>query len=276
MIEYSTALCVRYLAGVLDLPGFWLNMESVHAHVANKICCRLGQVLKDMGVDIPALGPTDELENPFDYNGVDRLATTLLDGISDWFTKIKQEDWAVQQWYESFAKLLQLLRVPRAAELLPHSYDCASNAFENIVPTTFHNSELHVMVNSQNTASENQPPEDDCLTDLQCETSSVQSNTSDNKSAHSTDGQDSQYSNRDSLELSIEDDRSSGMTDLSDPDTRQMDSASEVFFDCEDTSELDFEYDSNVMGELNPMNIDIRPISGGPGFTPKIEMFLVG
>ncbi|KAF8182815.1 hypothetical protein K438DRAFT_1153352 [Mycena galopus ATCC 62051] len=206
--QCSTALCVRYLAGVLDLPGFWVNMESLHAHVANKICCRLVRVLKDIGVDILLLGPIDESKVPLDYDGLDILAIKVLSGISSWFAKIEQEDWSVQPWYESLTKVLQLLQAPRAAELLPHSYDCASNAFKNIVPTTFHNSELHVMVNSRNTASENQPPKDDCLTDLQYECNS-------------------QYSSRDSLELSIDDDRSSGMTDLSDPDTRQMDSASE-------------------------------------------------
>ncbi|KAF8159030.1 hypothetical protein K438DRAFT_1985964 [Mycena galopus ATCC 62051] len=80
--EYSSALCVRYLAGVLSLPGFWLDLGTIHGHIADKLCCQLVRVLKDIGVDIPALGPVDESENPFDYNGLDILATTLLDGIS--------------------------------------------------------------------------------------------------------------------------------------------------------------------------------------------------
>ncbi|KAF8159027.1 hypothetical protein K438DRAFT_325664 [Mycena galopus ATCC 62051] len=93
--EYSTALCVRYLAGVLDLPGFWLNMWSVHAHVANKLCDQLIRVLRDIGADIPALGPI-ESEKPFDYDGLDILAITLLRGISSWVAKIKQQDLSVQ------------------------------------------------------------------------------------------------------------------------------------------------------------------------------------
>ncbi|KAF8159096.1 hypothetical protein K438DRAFT_1986022 [Mycena galopus ATCC 62051] len=143
--EYSTALCVRYLAGVLDLPGFWLNTGSVHAHVANKLCDQLIRVLKDIGADIPALGPI-ESEKPFDYDGLEILAITLLRGISSWVAKIEQQDLSVQPWYENFAKFLQLLRAPRAAELLPHSHDYASEAFQNIVPTTYHDSELYVMV----------------------------------------------------------------------------------------------------------------------------------
>ncbi|KAF8159081.1 hypothetical protein K438DRAFT_326065 [Mycena galopus ATCC 62051] len=64
--EYSSALCVRYLAGVLSLHVFWLDLGTIHSHIANKLCCRLVRVLKDIGVDIPALGPVDESENPFD------------------------------------------------------------------------------------------------------------------------------------------------------------------------------------------------------------------
>ncbi|KAF8182808.1 hypothetical protein K438DRAFT_1839912, partial [Mycena galopus ATCC 62051] len=94
--EYSAALSIRYLAAVLDLPGFWLKMENV---------------LKNIRVDLPLLGPIEESEALFDYDGLDILATKVLGGISSWFTKIKQEDWSVQLWYESFTKVLQLLRV---------------------------------------------------------------------------------------------------------------------------------------------------------------------
>ncbi|KAF8159084.1 hypothetical protein K438DRAFT_326102 [Mycena galopus ATCC 62051] len=117
--EYSAALSVRYLAAVLDLPGFWLNMENVHAHVATKLCCRLVQMLKDIRVDLPLLGPIEESEAPFDYDGLDILATKVLSGISSWFTKIEQADWSVQQWYESFTKVLQLLRTPSCGTLAP-------------------------------------------------------------------------------------------------------------------------------------------------------------
>ncbi|KAF8149773.1 hypothetical protein K438DRAFT_443152 [Mycena galopus ATCC 62051] len=178
--EYSSALCVRYLAGVLDLPRFWLTMGTVHAHVTDKLCHRLGQVLNDIGVDIPALGPRDDSETPFDYDGLDILTVTLLHGISSWFTKIQQKDWSVQPWYESFAKVLRLLRAPRGADLLPHSHNYASNAFDTIVPTTYHGSELHVMVDGENTTSKGQPShEDKILTDFKSENMSTLSLHSD-------------------------------------------------------------------------------------------------
>ncbi|KAF8182841.1 hypothetical protein K438DRAFT_1840021, partial [Mycena galopus ATCC 62051] len=90
--EYAAAISVRYLGAVLDLPGFWLNME------------------RDIRIDIPLLGPIEEFEARFDYEGLDILATKVLSGISSWFTKIEQADWSVQRWYESFTKVLQLWR----------------------------------------------------------------------------------------------------------------------------------------------------------------------
>jgi hypothetical protein len=68
------------------------------------------RVLKDIGVDIPSLGPIEASEAPLDYDGVDFLATTLLNGLSNWFGKLDRRDWAVQPWYESFAQVLWLLR----------------------------------------------------------------------------------------------------------------------------------------------------------------------
>ncbi|KAJ7667164.1 hypothetical protein B0H14DRAFT_3694790 [Mycena olivaceomarginata] len=71
LVEHECALCLRYLAGVLNLPGFWQNSGCVHAQVAHKLCCRMVWVLKDIGVDIPALGLIEEA--PVDYDGVDLL-----------------------------------------------------------------------------------------------------------------------------------------------------------------------------------------------------------
>ena len=76
----------------------------------NKLCSELVKVFKDIGVDILALGPIDESELPFDYEGVDLLATNLLTGVLGWFNKLDQNDWAKQLWYESFKEVLQLLR----------------------------------------------------------------------------------------------------------------------------------------------------------------------
>ncbi|KAF7365847.1 High osmolarity signaling protein SHO1 [Mycena venus] len=149
-LRYSSALCTRYLAGVLDLPGFWRNMGKVHSYVANKLCCKMVQVLKDIGADILTLGPLDEPEPPFDYDGVDFLAAALLTGLSGWFQKLDQKYWTVQPWHEGFRDLLRLLRGPRAAELLPHSSACASGNFEDIFPVVRRDAELNILVHCDN------------------------------------------------------------------------------------------------------------------------------
>lgn len=51
---------MRYVGGILDLPGFWLDIRRAHADVANKLCCELVRVLKDIGVDILSLGHLGE------------------------------------------------------------------------------------------------------------------------------------------------------------------------------------------------------------------------
>jgi hypothetical protein len=70
----------------------------------------MSQVLKDIGVDILALGPAADSEPPFDYDGVDFLATTILTGLLNWFDKLNREDWPLQSWFGGFCDFVQLLR----------------------------------------------------------------------------------------------------------------------------------------------------------------------
>jgi hypothetical protein len=80
--KFSKALCRRYLAGILNIPGFWLTMSAM------KLCGKMTEVLKDIGVDILTLGPLNEPESPLDHDGVDLLDTMILSGISTWFEKL--------------------------------------------------------------------------------------------------------------------------------------------------------------------------------------------
>ncbi|KAF7356156.1 Protein kinase domain-containing protein [Mycena venus] len=182
--KYSSALCIRYLAGILKLPGFWSDTGFVHAHVANKLCCEMVRVLKDMGVDVLTLGLTDESEAQFDYEGVDFLATSIVNGVSEWLNKLGPEEWTVQAWYESFTKFLQLLRKPRAAELLPDSSSLATRVFEEFMPTLYRDAELNITVESEceladhqdtsdnvNDLAENSPPSSFSLKSIPCNTS---------------------------------------------------------------------------------------------------------
>ncbi|KAJ6540617.1 hypothetical protein B0H19DRAFT_1269180 [Mycena capillaripes] len=156
---------------------------KIHSYVANKICSKLVQVLKDIGVDILTLGPGNEPEPPFDYEGVDSFATSTLTGISNWFSKLDQGDLPAQPYYATFCQVVQLLRMPRAAELLPESSTCATTTLENIIPTHYQNAKLHVTVNSENETTE--ASDTNCnqsLADLHCNndsTTSVHTKTSD-------------------------------------------------------------------------------------------------
>jgi hypothetical protein len=63
------------------------------------------QVLKDIGVDILALGPANESESPFDYHGVEFLAMTILTGLSNWLQKLDHTNWPIQHWFDSFVSV---------------------------------------------------------------------------------------------------------------------------------------------------------------------------
>ncbi|KAF7328218.1 High osmolarity signaling protein SHO1 [Mycena venus] len=108
--NFPNALCFRYLGGIFDLPGFWLDLSSINTTIAHKMCREMVRVMKDLGVDILVLGVINEGEPEFDYEGIDFLATRILNGLSSWITKLEPEDWPAQPWYESFIGFIELLR----------------------------------------------------------------------------------------------------------------------------------------------------------------------
>ncbi|KAF7356174.1 ICE-like protease (Caspase) p20 domain protein [Mycena venus] len=188
--KYSSALCTRYLAGILDLPGFWSDIGFVHTHVANKLCCKMVRVLKDMGVDILTLGLPGESDAQFDYDGADFLATRIVNGVSGWLSRLEQEQWIAQPWYESFSKFLHLLQKPRAAELLPGSFALATHAFENFLPTLYRNAQLNIIVGEYEVGNHCDTIDGAHLTETSASSfssslKSVSCNTSEHSDAHS-------------------------------------------------------------------------------------------
>ncbi|KAJ7843231.1 hypothetical protein B0H14DRAFT_2779166 [Mycena olivaceomarginata] len=166
-------------------------------------------------------GPIEASEAPFDYDGVDFLAATLLNGLSNWFSKLDQKDWAMQPWYQSFTQVLQLLREPQAAELLPCSSASATSTFEDVLPIIYQDRVLNVDVRVDN---QNTVPGD--------RATPAANHSTDNLSAHSInsdhdvnqesseqgieplDDSQSQTSNLDSGELPLHDEESTGSEDL--------------------------------------------------------------
>ncbi|KAF8218326.1 hypothetical protein K438DRAFT_1796675 [Mycena galopus ATCC 62051] len=194
--EPSGGLCIRYLSGILALPGFWLDRGSVHADVAHKLCRELIRVLKDIGVDVLVLGPIDKSEPIFNYEGVDLLASTLLTGISSWFGGLSEEDWILQPWFDSCGDVVRLLRRPRAAELLPLSSDCATRNFAHF-PTAYEDVQLNIVVDSDGTTADNlNTARDDSRADLQNRnnsTTSIHSQNSDQNDIHTVGSLDDDH-----------------------------------------------------------------------------------
>ncbi|KAJ7837306.1 hypothetical protein B0H13DRAFT_1912557 [Mycena leptocephala] len=152
----SNALCIRYLAGILELPGFWMNMGSVHTDVARKLCAEMVRVLKDISIDIHPSEEFPRSEAPFDYDGVDVLADAILVGISSWLRQINPTEWPLQPWYFHLRQVVHLLRGPISAALLPKSFSRASSdSFEKDIPTIYREFELEVMVE---TSTKTMPP----------------------------------------------------------------------------------------------------------------------
>ncbi|KAJ7464401.1 caspase domain-containing protein [Mycena latifolia] len=90
------------------------------------------QVLQDLGVDFNESECGNSL---VDNEGVDLLADTILAGISSWLMKIDIVDQRRQLWYEDFLEVVQLIRRPRSADLLPNSYTRAtSTTFTSLIP----------------------------------------------------------------------------------------------------------------------------------------------
>ncbi|KAJ7810083.1 hypothetical protein B0H14DRAFT_3151350 [Mycena olivaceomarginata] len=201
-------------------------------------------------------------EAPVDYDGVGLLATTLLDGLSSWFHKVDRDHWAMQPWYESFTQVLQLLREPRAAELLPCASASATTTFEDILPTSYQARVLNVIVDSQNTVQGDRAPP-------------AANHSTDNLSSHSIDSDHD--ANQESSEQGIEslDDSQSQTSNLSsdrlslqDEESLNSDSSNPMLHDTgSDLSEYEEQFstasgDGNVLGDLSNGTTGMPGISG--------------
>ncbi|KAJ7603828.1 hypothetical protein FB45DRAFT_78492 [Roridomyces roridus] len=135
---FLAALSLWYIAGVLDLPGFWDEMATVHRDVAKKLCTTLVQILKDIDCDcLPSEIAPSQLP-PVDYEGIDLFADRILLGVSGWFVKLDADVWNRQRWYEDFRRGLQLLRgllsYYRSPSPAPPANPLKSTCLQSFVP----------------------------------------------------------------------------------------------------------------------------------------------
>ncbi|KAJ7647989.1 hypothetical protein FB45DRAFT_211941 [Roridomyces roridus] len=146
--SFPRALCVRYLTGILEMPGFWMNAGAVHGDVAKKLCLKLVQILTDIDLDVMPSDAPLESQAPFDYEGVDSFADIILLGISNWLGRMV--NYRLQPWFECFCQAVQLLRSPRSAIFLPKAFLRATDhALEALVPTILRTVELDIAVEAR-------------------------------------------------------------------------------------------------------------------------------
>ncbi|KAJ7708328.1 hypothetical protein B0H17DRAFT_1032215 [Mycena rosella] len=107
----SSALAIRYLGGILELPSFWSDTGDATDRIIEKICSKVLVILQDLGLDSPREDEAQVNPSIFDYSGVDLLADTLVEGIQRWGGHRRTQDEIMHKiWYPSFSAFVQLLR----------------------------------------------------------------------------------------------------------------------------------------------------------------------
>ncbi|KAJ7759528.1 ankyrin repeat-containing domain protein [Mycena metata] len=128
--EVMNALSIRYLGQIVALPKFWEHVKAAdparkdcsaapHTTV-DKLCVMMRKTLGDL--ESKGTKPL-----PFDYEGVDLLASTLLKGGTDILETVG-EDFApnyVGKWHSHFRMVVKHLRREWCKEYLPDSYHLA-------------------------------------------------------------------------------------------------------------------------------------------------------
>ncbi|KAJ7435546.1 hypothetical protein FB451DRAFT_1461984 [Mycena latifolia] len=120
----ADALALQYLTGILEMPTFWQQRGAIYIMTFAKILARVASVLKDLGLDsVEAKDDSAEsedvlIEELFDIEGIDSMASVILTGVLGWDAAYpKSQDWA--------------------ETLLPRSYELANSAdLQNIIPNT--------------------------------------------------------------------------------------------------------------------------------------------
>ncbi|KAJ6605597.1 hypothetical protein DFH09DRAFT_204846 [Mycena vulgaris] len=134
--HFSHQIAIRYLGGILELPSFWLQAGALHRTVVQKILARALLLLKDLGVDSPALD--NSTAGVLDIDGTDILCDALLQGIQAWLPERFSPAITPETWYPSLYNVLQQLRQPRTEDLLPRSWAIATGGrLQEVVPSHY-------------------------------------------------------------------------------------------------------------------------------------------
>ncbi|GBE89512.1 hypothetical protein SCP_1601740 [Sparassis crispa] len=125
----SKLTAVRSLAGILEMPDFWSveNNYSLQCYIARQLLDVIVQLIEDTRNDVGFLEvePVDHVDAGIDLEGIDMLASATLFGVQRWVRVGLVKDLGSECWYESFLRLIEVLRSLNAEEGLKLSYSRA-------------------------------------------------------------------------------------------------------------------------------------------------------
>ncbi|KAJ6572088.1 hypothetical protein B0H19DRAFT_1231662 [Mycena capillaripes] len=135
--NFSSRISIRYLGGILELSSFWVQTGSFYESVVRKILVKTKTLLEDLGLDSPDIDPTIAIAEA-DTEGIDILCQALVLGVRSWILEKPVAELMSQYWYQGVWRVLQLLRQPLAAEILPGSWALAtSQELDGLFPTLY-------------------------------------------------------------------------------------------------------------------------------------------
>ncbi len=103
---FPRLIAVRYLAGILELPAFWLGNYRVQRDTMDKLCKQTLRLIEDINPDSVTVNDLAKLAL-LDPDGVDALAEAILVGGEKW---IQRNPRIKDYWLNNFTKLIKMLR----------------------------------------------------------------------------------------------------------------------------------------------------------------------
>ncbi|KAG8831029.1 hypothetical protein FRC17_003851 [Serendipita sp. 399] len=134
--EIRGLVAMRYLGGILRLPGFWRKENRNHHHqiFAKKLFKRIRTFLEDVGIGWEGLLVSPE--HVSDIEGIDMVTHSALEGVFMW-SKYCTEETGSECWFVEFRKVINLLLNPEAINHLPQSSRLAIRVFSEVGRKSF-------------------------------------------------------------------------------------------------------------------------------------------
>src|SRR5260221_10158623 len=108
---FPRLIAVRYLAGILELPAFWLGNYRVQKDTKDKLCKQTLRLIEDINPDSVGVNDLAKLAL-LDPDGVDALAEAILVGGEKW---IQRKPRIADYWFKNF---IEIIKMRRGYELL--------------------------------------------------------------------------------------------------------------------------------------------------------------